>query len=96
MIDKLDVEFSSEVLSSWTVNQKQKGIDRFLDSNWLQSKDQYKVNDDNKTDKGNVEIPQLHNGNPSVNVYGVNKKQIHSSRKPKNQNIKIKSNGDNK
>ena len=78
------------------VNQKQKGIDKFLDRNWLQSKDQYKVNDNNKTDKGNVEIPQLHNGNPSVNVYGVNKKQIHSSRKPKNQNIKIKSNGDNK
>ena len=47
---------------------------KLLDLNWLQSKDQYKVNDGNKTDKKNVEMPQLHNGNPSVNVYDVNKK----------------------
>ena len=37
-----------------------------------------------------------HNGNPSVNVYDVNKKQSHSSGKPENDNIKIKSNGDSK
>ena len=29
------------------LNQKQKTIDKLLDLNWLQSKDQYKVNDDN-------------------------------------------------
>ena len=38
----------------------------------------------------------LHNGNPSVNVYDVNKKQRHNSGKPENDNIKIKSNGDSK
>ena len=41
-------------------------------------------------------MPQLHNGNPSVNAYGVNKKQSHNSGKPKNDNIKIKSKGDSK
>ena len=41
-----------------------------------------------------LEMPQLHNRKPSVNVYDVNKKQSHSSRKPKNDNIKIISNGD--
>ena len=41
-------------------------------------------------------MPQLHNGNPSVNVYDVNKKQSHRSGKPENDNIKIKSNGDSK
>ena len=40
------------------INQKQKTIDKLLDLNWLQSKDQYKVNDDNKTDKKNIEMPQ--------------------------------------
>ena len=60
----------------------------------MQSNDQYKVNVDNKTDKKNVEMPQLHNGNPSVNAYDVNKKQSHNSGKPENDNIKIKSNGD--
>ena len=78
------------------INQKQKTIDKLLDLNWLQSKDQYKVNDDNKTDKNNIEMPQLHNGKPSVNVYDVNKKQSHSSGKPRNENIKINSNGDSK
>ena len=39
---------------------------------------------------------QLHNGKPSVNVYDVNKKQSHSSGKPRNENIKINSNGDSK
>ena len=78
------------------INQKQKTIDKFLHLNWLQSKDQYKVNDDNKTDKKKVEMPQLHNGNPSVNVYHVNKKLSHYSGKPENDNIKIKSSGDSK
>ena len=41
-------------------------------------------------------MPQLNEGNPSVNVYNVNKEQSHSSRKPENDNIKIKSNGDRK
>ena len=41
-------------------------------------------------------MPQLHNGNPSVNVYDVNKTQSHNSGKPENDNIKIKSNGDSK
>ena len=40
------------------INKKEKTIDKLLDLNWLQSKDQYKVNDDNKTDKRNVEMPQ--------------------------------------
>ena len=78
------------------INQKQKTIDKILDLNWLQLKDQYKVNDENKTDKKNVEMPQLHNGNPSGNVYDVNKKQSRSSGKPENDNIKIESNGDSK
>ena len=64
------------------INQKQKTIDKLLDLNWLQSKDQYKVNDDNKTDKKNAEMSQLHNGKPSVNVYDANKKQSHRSKKP--------------
>ena len=46
------------------INQKQKTIDKLLDLNWLQSKDQYKVNEENKTGRKKVEIPQLHNGNP--------------------------------
>ena len=75
---------------------KQKTIDKLLDLNWLQSNDQYKVNVDNKTDKKNVEMPQLHNGNPSVNAYDVNKKQSHNSGKPENDKFKIKSNGDSK
>ena len=33
------------------INQKQKAIDKLLDLSWLQSKDQYKVNDNNKIDK---------------------------------------------
>ena len=41
-------------------------------------------------------MPQLYNGKPSVNVYDVNKKQRHSSRKPKIDNIKINCNGDSK
>ena len=41
-------------------------------------------------------MPQLHNGNPSGNVYDVNKKQSRSSGKPENDNIKIESNGDSK
>ena len=41
-------------------------------------------------------MPQLHNGKPSANVYDVNKKQSHSSRKPEIDNIKINSNGDSK
>ena len=36
----------------------------------------------------------LHNGNPSVNVYDVNKEQSHSNGKPENDNIKTKSNDD--
>ena len=63
-------------------------------SNWLQSKDQYKVHDDNKADKKNVEMPQLHDWKPSVNVYDVNKNQSHNSGKSESDNIKIKSNGD--
>ena len=59
-------------------------------------KRQYKVNDNNKTDKKNIELPQLHNGKVSVIIYDVNKKQSHSSGKPKNDNIKINSNGDSK
>ena len=51
---------------------------------------------DNKTDKKNVEMSQLHNGKPSINVYDFNKKQSHSSGKAKNDNIKINSNGDSK
>ena len=43
-----------------------------------------------------VEIPESHNGNPSVNVYDINKKQSHNSGKPENDNTKIKSNGDSK
>ena len=78
------------------INQKQKPIDKLLDLNWLRSKDQCKVNDGNKTVKKNVEIPQLHYGNPLVNVYDVNMKQSHSSGNPENANIKIKSNGDSK
>ena len=78
------------------INQKQKTINKLLDLNWLQSKGQCKVNDDNKTDKKKVKMPQLHNGNPSVNVYDVNKKLSHNSRKPENDNIKIKSSGDGK
>ena len=54
------------------INQKQKAIDKLLDLNWLQSKDQCKANDDNQTDKKNIEMPQLHNGKSSVNVYDVN------------------------
>ena len=72
------------------INQKQKTIDKLLDLNWLQSKDQYKVNFDNKTDKKNVEMPQLHNRNLSSNVYDVNKKQSHNSGNPKT--IILKSN----
>ena len=78
------------------INQKQKTTDKLLDLNWLQSKDQCKVNDDIKTEKKNIEMPQLHNGKPSVNVYGDNKKQSHGSGKPKNDNIKINSNRDSK
>ena len=59
-------------------------------------KRQYKANDDNKTDKNNIELPQLHNGKASVIIYDVNKKESHSSGKPKNDNIKINSNGDSK
>ena len=59
-------------------------------------KRQYKVNDNNKTGKKNIELPQLHNGKVSVIIYDVNKKQSHSSGKPKNDNIKINSNGDSK
>ena len=51
---------------------------------------------DNKTDKKNVEMSQLHNGKPSINVYDFNKKQSHSSGKARNDNIKINSNGDSK
>ena len=56
------------------INLKQKTIDKLLDLSWLQSKEECKVNDDNKTDKKNIEMPQLHNRKPSVNVYDVNKK----------------------
>ena len=78
VFENLELQFSlsqqeSNLLKT-EINQKQKTIDKLLGLNWLQSKDQYKVNDDNKTDKKNVEMPQLHNGNPSVNVYDVNKK----------------------
>ena len=76
------------------INQKQKTIDKLLYSNWLQSKDQYKVHDDNKADKKNVEMPQLHDWKPSVNVYDVNKNQSHNSGKSESDNIKIKSTGD--
>ena len=41
-------------------------------------------------------MPQLHNGNPSVNVYDINEKQSHSSGKPENDHVKIKSDGDSK
>ena len=41
-------------------------------------------------------MPQLQNGNPSLNAYDVNKKQSHNSGKPGNDNIKIKPHGDNK
>ena len=33
-------------------------------------------------------MPQLHNGNSSVNVYDVNKKQSHNSGKTENDDIK--------
>ena len=78
------------------INQKQKTIDKLLDLNWLRSKDQCRVNDDNKTVKKNVEMPQVHYGNPLVNVYDVNMKQSYSSGNSENANIKIKSNGDSK
>ena len=78
------------------INQKQKPIDKLLDLNWLRSKDQCKVNDGNKAVKKNVEMPQVHYGNPLVNAYDVNMKQSHSSGNPENANIKIKSNGDSK
>ena len=41
-------------------------------------------------------MPRLHNGNPSVNVYDVNKKLSHKTRKPENDNIKIKSSDNSK
>ena len=41
-------------------------------------------------------MPQLHNRNPSLNVYDVNKKQSHNSRKPGNDNTEIKPNGNSK
>ena len=65
------------------INQKQKTIDKLLDLNWLQSKDQYKVNDDNKTDKKNVEMPQLHNGKPSVKFYDLINSKVIAAENPK-------------
>ena len=71
------------------INQNKKTIDKLLDLSWLQSKDQYKANHDNKTDKKNIEMPQLYNGKSSVNVFDVNKKQSHSSGKPKTITLRI-------
>ena len=100
VVENLELQFSllqqENNFLKTEINQKQKTIDKVLDLHWLQSKDQYKVNDYNKTDKKNVEMPQSHNGNPSVNVYDVSKKQSHNSGKPINDNIKIKSNSDSK
>ena len=70
------------------INQKQKTINKLLDINWLQSKDLYKVNNNSKADKKNVEILQFQNPNPSRNVYDGNMKQSHTSRKPENNNVK--------
>ena len=41
-------------------------------------------------------MPQLQNGNRSLNVYDVNKKLSHNNGKPEKDNIKIKSNSDSK
>ena len=100
IIEKLESQFfllqQENSFLKTEINQKQKAIDKLLDLNWLQSKDQCKVNDDNKTDKKNVEMRQFQNANPSINVYNSNKKQTHSSENPENNDIKIKSNVDSK
>ena len=102
IIEKLESQFfllqQENSFLKTEINQKQKAIDKLLDLNWLQSKDQCKVNDDNKTDKNNVEMRQFQNANPSMNVYNSNKKQTHSSENPDNNDIdiKIKSNVDSK
>ena len=70
------------------INQKQKTIKKLLDINWLQSKDLYKVNNNSKADKKNIEVPQFQNPNPSRNVYDGNMKQSHTSGKPENNNLK--------
>ena len=55
IFENLELQFSLLQLENnflkTEINQKQKAIDKLLDLNWLQSKDQYKVNDDDKTDK---------------------------------------------
>ena len=100
IIEKVELQFfllqQENNFLKTEINQKQKAINKLLDLNWLQSKDQCKVNDDNKTDKKNVEMQQFQNANPSINVYNSNKKETHSSENPENDDIKIKSNVDSK
>ena len=54
------------------------------------------INQKQKTIDKLLVLNWLHNGNPPVNVYDVNKKLSHNSEKPKSDNIKIKSSGDRK
>ena len=100
IIEKVELQFfllqQENNFLKTEINQKQKAINKLLDLNWLQSKDQCKVNDDNKTDKKNVEMQQFQNANPSINVYNSNKKETHSSENPESDDIKIKSNVDSK
>ena len=60
IIEKLELQFfllqQENNFLKTEINQKQKAIDKLLDLNWLQSKDQCKVNDDNKTGKKNDEM----------------------------------------
>ena len=52
VVENLELQFSllqqENNFLKTEINQKQKTIDKLLDLNWLQSEDQYKVNDDNK------------------------------------------------
>ena len=58
VFENLDLQFSllqqENNFLKTEINEKQKTFDKLLDLNWLHSKDQHKVNDDNKTDKKNV------------------------------------------
>ena len=94
IIENLELQFSplkqENNFLKIEINLKQKAIDKLLDLNWVQSKCQLKVNDNNKTGKKYVEKPPFQDTNPSRNVYSDNKKQSHTSGKPKT--IKLKTN----
>ena len=77
------------------MNQKQKTIDKLLDLNYFHSKDKYKVNDGNKSDKRNDEIVQHQRANPSSSI-DDNIRQNHISGKPENNNNKNKRNIESK